>query len=503
MMVRTPASAGDLAPYGALPHAAVQRSRDGQRKRALESLENDGGPLRRLAVEEASLRPRLAPAPSLPQVRALPRASEGLSQPAQIGRVAISGGGPVGLAAAILMRQLGVANVTVFEKRDGQQTPPVHFNVRPEFLPVLRMLGVYDTVFASAGAIEKITFIDDIRHRLSDRSPDELTCTVAQPTLRDVLEQPSVAQIRLEELRTALVAEAQRCEARLVLQAEVEIEESADTPDYYGVRLTASAAEAPSHRSDLIVVAEGANSKSRQALGISMRAETQKTYFISGVVPRRVGPQLIRRIAKNKNGVLLRQICVGHAAYEHAWVLVEVPPVKINMHRQDAIKFYTRHAAHLFKDSLVNPPVWGGHQIFSVQQQRAAAVTHGQNVVLIGDAARTGHFLTSGGINTALIFDLASLATLVKNLNAGTPRAEAFAAYADAVNDATDAWLAVGLREFYSTAPTNLGVSFFPQEAGELRAPTPDPADVPECAPDMSSAQPAQAESSHREPSDV
>jgi 2-polyprenyl-6-methoxyphenol hydroxylase-like FAD-dependent oxidoreductase len=71
--------------------------------------------------------------------------------------------------------------------------------------------------------------------------------------------------------------------------------------------------------------------------------------------------------------------------------------------------YYRREAGKVLeRDLSTYTPEFRG-PVFDVIERRASRVTDGANVVLMGDAARTAHFLTSGGVNTALVPDVTAL----------------------------------------------------------------------------------------------
>jgi 2,4-dichlorophenol 6-monooxygenase len=84
-------------------------------------------------------------------MKAMPETSDGK-------RIAIVGAGPTGLAAAILLRQHGVA-ASVFERRNGCCELPAAHVVNTRTNEILREMGVYDEMVKSAADPDKLRYI--------------------------------------------------------------------------------------------------------------------------------------------------------------------------------------------------------------------------------------------------------------------------------------------------------------------------------------------------------
>lgn len=80
--------------------------------------------------------------------------SNGLQTP----RVGIIGAGPVGLAAAILLRQQGV-DVALFEKRSGPCLYPQAHVINTRTSEILREMGLYDRIAAAAAPSDKVRYV--------------------------------------------------------------------------------------------------------------------------------------------------------------------------------------------------------------------------------------------------------------------------------------------------------------------------------------------------------
>ncbi|MBS2034098.1 FAD-dependent monooxygenase [bacterium] len=91
---------------------------------------------------------------------------------------------------------------------------------------------------------------------------------------------------------------------------------------------------------------------------------------------------------------------------------------------------------------------WGAGQLTVVQNRRAEQCTAGSNVVLVGDALRTGSVWVSGGLNLALTTDAYNLEQLVDGINIqGQSREQALSDYDARSTLATLAWHAAGRDE--------------------------------------------------------
>ena len=410
--------------------------------------------------------------------------------PAGIKSAVVLGAGPAGLISALELLQNGV-QVTLVEKRDAY-TRPIHFNIRaallhrladtaPEVVPkVLERLGgierveIVNTTITSLPADE----IERLRRRYEGREvtvgPAGLRTSQPGPPIptpdaalagydpRAMFASHSIGQIWCVDLEEILFAELQRQAAagaplRVIRKAESAV--AVDRFGNYGVSVNGESLGTP----DLVVVAEGANSATREAENIPRTFISDGTTFVAGSIDGSAATDkaphggLVRlrysEVKDPKTGELfgLRQVVVGHAKRAQSWCLTEVPPF-IALQGNEAVDRYFRENAALVLErpvaDVLKAHVSWGPSAFTMQQHMSKSAVKGNNMIFIGDAVGNAHFLTSGGLMTACVPHTFALEKLLADVAKGTPKREALREYNTLTMDATREWLRVGFAEF-------------------------------------------------------
>jgi len=320
--------------------------------------------------------------------------------------VVVVGGGPAGLAAAIEAKLEGAGRVLVVEKRDEERRRVQSLNLRKGTLDNLARLGVSLTDGQEGRLLSERVIMNDldgVRSSQRIRAP-KIDAARATHRVEDLLRKGGgpVAVVSVNELEHALIASAERHGVELRFEDEV-----------HGVLPRGDRSQLQTQEGTvntrLVIVADGARSATRALLGIGeVRYPGKSTRIMGGTF---VQPGLGQSISRRLVGTDGISTTVAKLGGEQSGILAEVPPGM--MFRDDAAReAWFRHAAGLVgvSGALSLPP-----SEFEVALSNAERVRHGDQVFLIGDAARTTHVLTGLGVNWALR-DAARVGSLVRRL---------------------------------------------------------------------------------------
>lgn len=346
--------------------------------------------------------------------------------------------------------------VTVLELRDSYQRP-VHLNLRQPALDRLGELGVSSEAIAafgqsigeqrvSAGAGLISSELDWLlaeggKHTAS--TPAELmdTSIVTQAGTRD-LEQALAATAA--ELGVEVISRSRALLAPISGSSKMSlVRQSADDPN----RLQ------PMGVPPLVVVADGANSSTRQQLGIDFRPETTATYFVGGHLAVGVGPLVRKMVYNTEDGFRQHLMVAGHVKRDESWCLIEVEPEHRDLQGAELLEYFARNASRVVGQQVTPETVtWGGQALSLVQNRKASETAPADNVVLLGDSARAGFAWSSGGANLALTYDIDNLLAYVDALEGGVEPGQARAQYAQRCDGISEAWLEPSRSEFGQSA---------------------------------------------------
>lgn len=411
----------------------------------------------------------------------------------------IVGGGPAGLASAIKLAEKGI-KVTVIEARakgESENTPdharPHHINLRYDAIEALHELGVADDLMQSTGLLDQEEILESragasepilVDQRLPLYGPKEQQRKRRSPHkwLKDL----SASQVRISDVEKALLARAQELGVDIRAGYTAELARPANSDDYSvairGVKRSADGGfEATGEAENLgqpglVVVADGAGSRTREQLGVTVLEESHPTYYLGGHVNADIGAvtRKQRHLEELPNGTefVRHLMATGHSKYPSSWVSVEVTAKEAReMSRQERVDKF-REAAQEVIQSEIKPEdiTWGAGQITVVQNRRAEKASVGNNVVLLGDAVGTGSVWVGGGLNLALTTHLDALSQAVDRINSGTrPRASALNTYNGTVQWALSAWHQEGEAEIFGPAEDRQ--TFQPPETPYQEAP--------------------------------
>ena len=355
----------------------------------------------------------------------------------------VVGGGPGGLAAAIKIAEMGV-KVTIVEARDANYQRPHQLNARQCTLEGFQEYGVYESVQQASGWGDAV------------QSPQRKG--LHGESVRTI-QSDSVVQVRISDVEKALYQRTQALGIKYLAHHEVHLGEPDERGMYpvslqpvsqvHGQFLKIGPAESIGIP-DMIVVCDGAGSPTRSRLGIEFVEESQAHTYLGGQVnlPLDDPGGFVKQIVQE--GQELRHfMATGHKKYPQTWVSIEADASVRQMTPEQRTELLAKRASQVM-GKAVSPDdiVWGNGQVTMVQNRRAARTVAGNNVVLLGDSARTGSVWQSGGLNLALTSDVHNLMLLVEGINdRGQSREHALRVYDLKAQMASRAWHRAGENE--------------------------------------------------------
>lgn len=382
------------------------------------------------------------------------------SQNLAIKQALIIGAGPGGLAAAIALAKQNI-DVTVIELRaDEKGEKPLHarphqISLRQTSLDSLKELNVYDEVIEKSGFVEKESVIKhgpgkrEVKEKVPKPSSVRRNTTYIHPGM---LETDSVSQVRISDIEKATYNEAKRLGVKIEAGQTAELRKNGTsysvTAHQVDKNLEKTGKSTDYGTPDLVVVADGAGSPTRTALGIEFKEESEARLYLGGHVQKGIGPQTTK-VALQEGGFTRHIMGTGHKQYDQTWVSVEITPEEAKRSPKERTALLAEKSQWVFDDQKINPADvgWGAGQLTTVQNRRADHITAGDNVVLFGDAAGTGSVWVGGGLNLALTTHLKALDRLVESMATARAKEPHLKIYGKTIQWATTRWHKAGASQ--------------------------------------------------------
>ncbi|MGZ3770247.1 MAG: hypothetical protein ACXVCP_09245 [Bdellovibrio sp.] len=223
---------------------------------------------------------------------------------------------------------------------------------------------------------------------------------------------------------------------------------------------------------DIVVIAEGGGSKTRDILGVASVPTSPSRLQIAGVVHIEGGGVMAKHWRRESGDILLTGT-MGRKGSGKTWVVADIDPAKIVPDKQfgtdPTSKKYIIEKQRLIDDEFrrvasdaIEVPIEVVRKVkiegavegkpvesFLLQQRISAKATAGHNVVAFGDAVGNNHWSVGGGMQTGAVGHGERLKNLLHDIDRGVPRDTALQKYSDGVFSDTRAWGEIGINDFY------------------------------------------------------
>ena len=241
----------------------------------------------------------------------------------------------------------------------------------------------------------------------------------------------------------------------------------------------------------ITVIAEGAGSSNRTALGIKSVPISPKRLQVAGVVHIENGAEIVTHYRNEGPGRLITG-SMGTTGSGKRWVVGDIDETKIT---PKEAKFgsdpthpeYVKERARLLeeefkrmaagnmrmpvgdlKDVKVSGAIEGQPlQTFELQQHISTRAHSGSNVLLLGDAVGNGHWSVGGGMHVGAVSHGERFKQFLTNVDGGEKMSTAAARYSAGALQDTRAWGESGLYYFYNNLTHEEAAGAY-QEAAKL-----------------------------------
>lgn len=198
---------------------------------------------------------------------------------------------------------------------------------------------------------------------------------------------------------------------------------------------------------NLIVIAEGANSKSRDKLGIYTTPMAVDRLQIAGTIDLDGKGIMIKHWRQNGEEIHLTGV-MGRDGSPKTWIVADIDPNIITS--QTAINSEFKKLAskaleippNEIQKLKISGPIDGKPvSVFYLKQAICSHAFKGDNVILIGDAVGAGHWSVGGGMQTGSVCHIERLKTLLKDLELKVAKKQALKRYSESVVRDTETWI--------------------------------------------------------------
>lgn len=333
----------------------------------------------------------------------------------------ISGAGPAGLVAAKTLLKAGfhdliliVENRTVFNRINL-------LSFFPESWPMIKNLGIEQEIRSVATLTSHFSFYFDYGKGaqkifiVKENAPETFDY---RGKISEIFKSPRVG------LHIAPIADIQRVLAHSLSQnpkvifikdSDV-VSTNPDKDGFHQVRITYNRKEII-FTPDLIIVAEGAHSKTRSSIGIEMQPMLKKQLWCSGVIPLKnwqLKDPFVELVEKqHKNALPMRAfgIFMNQSLFLNGQTLNAHESVKDCLVRNalGLLKRVFKNDENLI-DHLDTTSVGYSQELLHLVPSKADGFTSGKNLIFTGDA--NGHATPKGGIGFSLILSVYQQALL-------------------------------------------------------------------------------------------
>jgi 2-polyprenyl-6-methoxyphenol hydroxylase-like FAD-dependent oxidoreductase len=409
----------------------------------------------------------------------------------------VSGGSVSGMLAAVVLAKSG-QKVVLVEPRP-QHTRDVRFQGRQGMVDVLQLIDpkLAHAYTQRASHFQHVTLVDvsdgDVKTRKVAMSrptrPSEYDAPETGTELVDSDPYGGVIAREFESFVEKYVKETFPEQIQFV-QGKLHPVVQADGNVLWQVEKPAPSKDAPAVYEDLlkgvkpsvVIVAEGANSSTRAALGIEQAPTTPPQWWTGGVIHRvdesvsRLGNASTHMLVDEKpvpgapNAPPTQQGGMGISDGRGGlWTMTQMPPgwsADAHWSQEQINDYYFKRAALIWQTSeeelraagATGPIATPGSQPTPFPMQgkaakEAARVLPDRTVVaLLGDAVQTSTSQGGTGMNIA-VSEVLPLMTLMENLQSGVSPKKAAASYQQQIFEHGDAWSADGVQFFYPRLP--------------------------------------------------
>lgn len=204
---------------------------------------------------------------------------------------------------------------------------------------------------------------------------------------------------------------------------------------------------------DLLVIAEGFNSKSRNVLNIPLIPAAEDKIQIAGTLGMNSGGIMLKHWRNENDQIRLTGI-IGGAESDSTWIVADIDPAKIEK-QEDMDAEFRRLAAEALdlpmetvEQLKISAPT-GNKSVtsFLLKQAICKIATNSENAILIGDAVGAGHWSVGGGMQTGSVCHIERLKTLLSDIELGMPKNTALNKYSDAVIQDTKTWIEISAKD--------------------------------------------------------